>query len=102
MAIQDQAYHINENLIITKITIVQSVPMLIALVIALHLQAMHEAIMPFAEKVVWQHNTKKCTSMKVTKSPQAVGHLPQKISSTCLLFLRLEGTVTHKVTDANK
>ena len=32
-------------------------------------------------------------AVKITKSPKRVGHMPNKISSMCLLFLRLGGTI---------
>jgi len=41
-------------------------------------------------------------AVKVTKSGNIIGHLPKKISSTCLLFLRRGGMLTCKITNPNK
>ena len=39
---------------------------------------------------------------KVVKSGAIVGHVPRRISSTCLLFLRHGGAITCKITDPKK
>jgi len=41
-------------------------------------------------------------AIKVTKDGSVVSHLPKKISSTCLLFIRKRGVIYCEVTDPNR
>ena len=41
-------------------------------------------------------------AVKVMKAGTTIGHLPKKISSTCLLFIRKGGMIDCEVTDPNR